>query len=91
MIFAIKKYFYLGIGVVISALVVVVKVLSARNSRLSRKLDTAQAKANRAAVVVNREREIEREFDSRTEDLAKEIEEDGKSSELSDPNDWGGP
>jgi hypothetical protein len=37
---------------------------------------------------MEQDKEIESDFDQRTKELAEQIEKDGTSSELSDPNNW---
>lgn len=48
----------------------------------------AKKQAERVIEIAEKHKEIDREFDKRTEDLAHEIEKKKTSSELSNPNDW---
>lgn len=60
-----------------------------RSSKKQRERAERNERAYRKAVeIAEKDREVEREHDQRTEDLAKEIEEKKSSSELSDPNRW---
>ena len=56
----------------------------------SRKIESKinEAKAEHAKNVMTADNEFEQEHDSRTEDLAKQVESDGVSDELSKPNEW---
>ena len=48
------------VGAVLSALVVIVKVLTKRNSRLSRRAENAEEKARRAVIIVKADQDIEK-------------------------------
>ena len=84
----IKGYLYTLLGFVVGGLMIAVKVLTTKNSQLSRKLETADAKVHHAKVVNQKRNEHEEEFRSRSAEIAKEIEDTKKSSELEDPNKW---
>lgn len=88
MLLKIKAYLFFGIGLLVSGLLVTVKVLAGRNSRLNTKLERADARIHHAKVVIQKERETEAELRSRTANLAKELEEKKTSSELEKPNEW---
>ena len=61
MIFSKLKLWGLAIvGAVLSALVVTVKVLTKRNSQLSRRAENAEQKAKRAVIIAEADREIEK-------------------------------
>ena len=47
------------VGAVLSALVVIVKILTKRNSHLSRRAENAEAKAKRAVIIAEADRDIE--------------------------------
>ena len=88
MISTLKTYLYIGLGLLVSGLLIAVKVLTGSNSRLRREVETADAKIHHAKVVEQKKKETEVELRSRTADLAKELEEKKTSSELEGPNKW---
>ena len=84
----IKANLFFVLGLVVSALLIAVRILTGQNSRLRRKVETADARIHHAKIVEKKKIENQREFDSRTEKLAKELEEKKAASELSNPNEW---
>jgi predicted Holliday junction resolvase-like endonuclease len=89
MIFSkIKVYLYTGLGLLVSALLVAVKILTGQNSRLRREVETADARIRHTNAVMKNDIEVDRELDRRSKELTEEIEEKKKSSELENPNDW---
>lgn len=88
MLNSIKAYLYIGIGLLVSGLLVAVKILTGQNSRLRRKVETTDAKIKHAKAVIRADVEADREYDERTEKLAEEIKKKKTSSELKDPNQW---
>jgi len=85
----IKVYGYILLGLLVGGLTIAVKILAGKNSRLTKELETKDAKIHHAKVVEQKKQQTEVELRSRTADLAKELEEKKTSSELSDPNkDW---
>ena len=86
---SIKAKLFLGIGLLVAALLATVKILTKRNSRLSRKVETAEARIHHAAVVSQEKEKNKAEFVSRSREIAKEIEEKGYTKELSEKDeDW---
>lgn len=83
----IKIYLWVALGFMVTGLMIAVRVLSGRNSRLSRELETKDAKIHHAKVVEEKKKNNETEYRSRTTELAKDLEERKASSELSNPND----
>jgi len=81
-----KTYGLVAAGAVMAALVVAVKWLTVRNSRLSRRAETAEARVNHARVVDLADNEIEEQTRSRRADALKELEDTGGSSDFRDPN-----
>jgi hypothetical protein len=84
----IKAYWSIGIGLLVAGLVFTTKILLARNSRITRKLETAEAKIHRDKVIAAKKKETDAELKSRTAELAKELEDKKTSSELENPNEW---
>lgn len=84
----IKHYLYIGLGLLVSGLLIVVKILTSQNSRLRRKVETADAKVEHAKAVMRADNEAEIQFDERTKKLAEDLEKDGTSDELKEPNKW---
>ena len=86
---SIKAKLYIGIGLLVTFLLATVKILTRRNSRLSRKLETTEAKIHHAKVVIQEKQKNKVEFVSRSREIAKEIEEKGYTKELSEKDpDW---
>ena len=81
-----KHYLYIGLGLLVSGLLIAVKILTGQNSRLRRKVETADAKVKHAKAVMRADNEAEIQFDERTEELRKKLKETGTSDELSSPN-----
>ena len=84
----VKQYLFIGLGLLVSGLLIAVKLLTAQNSNLRKKVEVADAKIKHAKVVEKKKIENQREFDSRTEKLAKDLEEKKTSDELQKPNEW---
>ena len=83
MIFSKLKLWGLAIvGVVLSALVVTVKVLTKRNSQLSRRVENAEQKAKRAVIIAEADRDIEKA----KRKLRNEIKNTGTDGAFRDPN-----
>ena len=72
--------------VTILALVLRMRGLQLKQEKIKSK--AAEAKAEHAKKVMERDIEIDREFDKRTEDLARDIKKKRTSDELSNPNKW---
>lgn len=87
MIASLKQYLYIGLGLLVTGLLVTVKILAGRNSRLSTKLERSQAKIHHAKVVEQKKVETTIELKSRKADLVNELKEKKTSSELSDPDE----
>lgn len=85
---AIKAKLYLGIGLLVAALLGAVKIQSARLASANEKNKNLTAKDEHHKVVEEKKIETTIELRSRTADLAKELEEKKTSSELEDPNSW---
>lgn len=60
--------------------------MRSRQSAKDKKI--AQRKYERAVEIARKNAEIDREFDARCEEIAREVEKKKTSSELSDPNKW---
>jgi hypothetical protein len=86
---SIKAYGYIGLGLLVSGLLIAVRILTGQNSRLRQKVEMADAKIHHAKVVGQKKKENEAVFRGRTREIAREIEDKKSSDELSDPNkDW---
>ena len=83
-----KQYLFIGLGLLVSGLLIAVKVLTGQNSKLRKKVEVADAKIKHVKVVEKKKIENQREFDSRTEKLAKDLEDKKTSDELEKPNEW---
>jgi hypothetical protein len=59
-----------------------------RSSSKKKEAEMMKARAEYLTRVMEQDKEIESDFDQRTKELAEQIEKDGTSSELSDPNNW---
>ena len=84
----VKLWIYGAIGLLIAGLSIAVRVLSARNSQLSRKVETTKARIDHAKAVIKSDKEADEQADVRLVEAKNEIKESGTSDELSDPNDW---
>ena len=85
----IKANLFFVLGSVVSVLLIAVKVLTGQNSRLRRKVETADARIHHAKVTAKKKEENAEVFRGRTREIAKEIEEKKSTDSLSDPNkDW---
>ena len=88
MIFSkIKTYAMVAGGALLSALIIVVKVLSGQNARLRAENKAADARAEHNKKVMETDAETDEQKDKRLSDLAKEIEDNKPPTELTDP-DW---
>jgi hypothetical protein len=88
MISGIKMYLYSALALLVAGLGIAVKVLTTKNSRLSREVEMADAKIHHAKVVEQKKQETTTELRSRRATLIKELKEKKTSSELEDPNEW---
>lgn len=89
MIFTKLKTWLLAVAAIaLSVLGLVVKILTAKNSRLRREVDTARARVKHQEAVITADNKIEEATRDKEEEIAKEIKEKGASEELNNPNDW---
>lgn len=84
----IKLWTYSAIGILVAGLVVAVRVLSARNSKLARKVETAEARVEHSKAVLRADHNADEQEDLRLVEATREIQNEGVSKELDDPNDW---
>ena len=84
----IRKYWSLVYGLLMSVggSLLTWLLLNSRKNRKNAK--EAKARLEHARNVMNQDREIEREHDVRTEEIAKDLKDKKSTDELSDPNDW---
>lgn len=77
------KVFSLALaGVALAALVATVKVLTAKNSQLSRRAENAEAKAKRAVIIAKADQDIEKA----KRKIRDEIKNTGGDDAFRDPN-----
>lgn len=85
----IKTYGLLILSGLVAVLAFLLKISGSRTKRYKEQSETFKAKAHHAKTVMKKDVEADREYDERTQELAKEIEDKKTSKELSDPNsDW---
>lgn len=82
-----KTYAIIAGGALLSALLIAVKILSSKNSKLRVKVETTEARIKHAKKVMEADAETDEQKDKRLSDLAKEIEDNKPPTELTDP-DW---
>jgi hypothetical protein len=83
-----KKYIILGWSLFLSLGASLLTFLLMQSGKNRREKKAAEARLKHAQDVMTQDKEIDREHDKRTEDLADEIKNKKKSSELENPNDW---
>jgi hypothetical protein len=81
-----KAKLYAGAVVVLGVLLATVKILLKRNSRLSQRVENAEARVNRARVVAKQDTQIDQSIASHRAELINEIETSGDSSGFRDPD-----
>ena len=85
----IKAKLFIGLGLLVSGLLIAVKILTGQNSQLRRKVETTQARVHHAKVVSQKKAKNAEVFKSRSREIAKEIEDKKSTDSLADPNkDW---
>ena len=84
----IKVYALTLLGLLAGGLMIAVKILAGRNSRLTKELETKDAKIHHAKVVEQKKTENAEVFKSRRAEAKTEIKKTGVSKELSEPNEW---
>ena len=72
----------------VAGLLVAVKILAGRNSRLTRKVEEGKARVEHIKKVVQGQKDNEIVYRSRTAELERDLEERKASSELEDPDKW---
>lgn len=85
---SLKRYSLAIAGGVLGVLVFAVRVLMSENSRLRRKAETSEARIEHAKAVMREDAAIEEQADTHLAEVVREIEENGHTDELLDPNDW---
>ena len=83
----IRAYLYLGIGLLVSGLLFVVKVLTARNSLLSRRVETTEARIKHTTAVMRSDKAADEQADIGLAEVKNEIKNTGGSSTFRDPNE----
>ena len=87
MIFStIKKYLFLGTGLLVTGLLIAVKFLAGQNSRLRVENKTKEAHNKHMTKVMEADIEIDEQADTHLAEVAKEIEDAGATDALADPN-----
>jgi hypothetical protein len=82
----IKAYWYIGLGFLVSSLVIAVRVLTGQNSRLRRNVETAEARIHHAKIVAQGDKKIEQKSKSRRAEARNEIKGNDDTSVFRDPN-----
>ena len=89
MIFSqLKVYAWGFVGVLLAGLGVAVKVLTKRNSNLSRKVKTGEARIQHAKAVILSDKVADEQEDVHLAEVAKEVEEGKVPDELKNHNTW---
>lgn len=83
-----KNYLLATLAGLATLLAFLLKIFGSRLKQQKQRADQAEARVDHALSVMEEDKEIEREHDIRTEELADEIERDGTSDELSNPDRW---
>ncbi len=83
---AIKRYWSIGVGLLVAGLWAAVKILGAKNKNLKNKNESLEAQNKHARSVAEGDVVIDIKSRSRRADALKEINEKGSSDLLSDPN-----
>jgi len=87
MIFStIKRYAFLGLGLLVPVLGFLVKIFAGKAKQEKRERKRAEAIADHALNVMEKDVEIDEQADIRLADAVKEIEDTGSSSTFRDPN-----
>ncbi len=87
MIFStIKRYAFLGLGLGVTVLGFLAKMFAAKAKRQEKRAERAEDAYEHSVEVMEKDNEIDREFKSRRAEAKAEIDQDGASDELSDPN-----
>lgn len=84
----IKHYALLILSGLVAALAFLLQFVGARSKRLKYEAEAFKAKAHHAKTVMEKDKEIDLEYDKRTKELADDVEKNGTSDELRDPNKW---
>ena len=85
---AISRYWSLGVGLLVTGLLVTVKVLAKLAKKHKKRADNAVAQVKRDHAVAEGDNELEGQFRSRRAEAAKETKQTGATKELSEPNKW---
>ena len=83
----IKAYLYSALGLLVAGLLFAVRILAGRNSRLTRKVELAEARVDHVKKVAQGQKDNEVVYRSRTTELAKDLEERRVARELEKPNE----
>ena len=81
-----KLYLFAGAGVLLTVLLATVKILAKKNSRLERRVETAEARVNHARVVALKDTKIDQSTASHRADLINELEDTDDSTTFRTPN-----
>ena len=83
-----KLYWWAVAGAAVTIGLAIIRFLWAKNNKLERKLEGAEAKIHHNKVVEEKKKQTSEEFRSRRADLVNELKEKKVSSELENPNEW---
>ena len=83
-----KGYLLAGWSLLLTVGASLVTLLLTRSAKNRREKKMAEAREKHLRDVMIADKEYEQEHDKRTEDLRDQVEKDGVSGELKDPNKW---
>lgn len=81
-------YWRAGLTLLLSLLASLLTFLTMRSRQNRKEKNLAERRYERAKEIAEQDKAIDLEHDVRTKKLAKQVEKDGKSDELSNPNNW---
>ena len=83
----IKAYALASLGLLVTGLLITVKILGGRNTRLKKELEHKEAQIHHAKVVAKGDKKIEEKFRSRRAEIKDEIKNTGGASAFRNPNE----
>lgn len=83
-----KRYGYAILSGLLMSLAFLSRLLWLRSEKHKKRAEEYKAKAHRAKVVMEEDQKTEMDHQSRSAEIAREIEENGHTDELSEPNKW---
>lgn len=83
-----KKYAYTILAVLVGSLAFLVRIFYSRSQKFKKQADVYKEQAEYTKKVLEKDIETEMEHESRSAKIVKDIEDEGHTDELSDPNQW---